>query len=568
MQIPSRPAVFCALLLTAGCSRESRTPAPSNPVESFAYSANGWTNAERSEYYHLPEGSELMPYTLLANLVSVKTGKPFLEHMERFGFVADPVGPNNPHGLPIGVTVVRSRDVKFPGVEMTGFNCAACHVAEITHRGKHLRIDGAPSLIDLQAYQVEFKESLEATLGDPRKLVSLVTAMERDRLAPDVPAAEGASSYYSDPSLKNAAGVPEARTADPAFHSVSSKAADAAAPESAGKLAFHDRLKRDVALLKARLAYVKSGRLLVDGTEPGPGRVDAFGAARNLLFPQSAMKMQSPVSFPFIWSVPDNTKTSPAETRWIHYDGNTNSILERNIGQALGMGAVFEPRTHQSTLRIGNLHRLEVLTHQLQPPAWPGDILGTVDQTKAGAGEQLFRAKCATCHQDRLYSLMEVGTDPTRANSFGQPVAGKPFPDAVAPILGALKKRAFLDDGVSAAEQATMDANPVVWRATGKYLARPLKGIWATAPYLHNGSVPTLYHLLHPEQRPAKFGLGNREFDSEKIGYQSGVQEQGTGWVFDTSKPGNSNIGHQGDAFGTTLPEDQKAALLEYLKTL
>jgi mono/diheme cytochrome c family protein len=288
-----------------------------------------------------------------------------------------------------------------------------------------------------------------------------------------------------------------------------------------------------------------------------------------LLFPQYAMKMQSPVSFPFIWNVPDNIGRKPSDFGWIHYDGNTNSILERNIGQALGMGAVFDPKTYESTLRIGNLHRLEVLTHKLHAPTWPADVLGAVDETKAQRGEQIFHEKCAGCHNNSLVAQVQVGTDPNRANSFGQPVGKTPFPDAVAPILDGLKKRSFADDGVSAAEQAEMDANPVVWRATARYLARPLNGIWATAPYLHNGSVPTLYDLLHPDQRPAKFAVGNREFDPVKIGYRSQVDTVGPNvWVYDTTLPGNSNIGHSGDAFGTLLPEEDKAALLEYLKKL
>jgi hypothetical protein len=114
-----------------------------------------------------------------------------------------------------------------------------------------------------------------------------------------------------------------------------------------------------------------------------------------------------------------------------------------------------------------------------------------------------------------------------------------------------------------------MDANPVVWRATGQYLARPLKGVWATAPYLHNGSVPTLYDLLHPDRRTARFAVGNREFDPVKIGYRDDLDATGPNvWIYDTTQPGNSNIGHSGDAFGTSLPEDQKSALLEYLKKL
>ena len=147
------------------------------------------------------------------------------------------------------------------------------------------------------------------------------------------------------------------------------------------------------------------------------------------------MKMQSPVSYPYIWSVPDNIGRKPEEFKWIHYDGDTNSILERNIGQSLGMGSVFDPVTYESTLRIGNLHQLEILTHKLQPPKWPADVLGAIDENKAQQGEQIFQQKCANCHQNRLFAQTEIGTDPNRANSFGQPVGKMPFPKAVAPIL-------------------------------------------------------------------------------------------------------------------------------------
>jgi len=509
-----------------------------------------------------------MPYDLLANLKSAKTGKPFLEDMERFGFLPDAKSSTNPYGMPVGMTVGRSRNASAKGVEMVGFSCAACHAGELTYHGKRVRIDGAPALIDLQGYQVEFQQSLDATLKDPRALLALVIAMDRTQNMPDTPSADSAGTYANDPSLQGADDGKSVPNADPSFHSVPSAVADAAQP-AAPKPGFAERMRTSIAFLKARVAHIRNGKLLLDGTEPGPGRIDAFGAARNLLFPGAAMRMQSPVSFPYIWGVPDTTQQRAAGQGqlWIHYDGNTNSILERNIGQALGMGAVFDPKTYESTLRIANLHRLEVLTHKLQPPVWPADVLGPIDQAKAQQGEVIFKDKCEGCHQDKLYALGDVGTDPMRANSFGQPVGNQPFPAAVAPILEGLKKRAFDDDGISPADQATMDANPAIWRATGKYMARPLHGIWATAPYLHNGSVPTLYHLLHADTRPAKFYVGNREFDPGKVGYHSeNAGAGGNSWVYDTTQPGNSNIGHSGEQFGTTLLEDQKAELLEYLK--
>lgn len=565
MLAPRRTLSALALVLLAACGHKARQPSAEASEAAVIYSANGWSQAERDQYYHLAEGSELMPYALLANLKSIKTGKPFLQDMERFGFLPDDAGPANPYGLPVGMTLSRSRNAGTAGMEIVGFNCAACHVGELTYQGKHVRIDGAPALVNLQGYQVEFKDSLEAALKTPQELVALIVAMEKQRNTPDTPSDDSAGKYTAEPAVQSAGNVDAAPTADSSFHSVSSAVADGT--RTAAGPTFDARLNDDIAVLKARLAYLKNGKLLLDGTEPGPGRVDAFGAARNLLFAQYAMKMQSPVSFPFIWSVPDNIGRKPADFTWIHYDGNTNSILERNIGQALGVGAVFNPKTYESTLRIGNLHQLELLTHKLLPPQWPTGVLGPVDEAQAEKGKQIFDQKCAGCHQDRIFAQMQMGTDPNRANSFGQPVGKTPFPKAVAPILDGLKKRAFADDGISPAEQAGMDANPVIWRATAQYLARPLEGVWATAPYLHNGSVPTLYDLLHPDRRPARFAVGNREFDPVKIGYRSDLDAVGPNvWVYDTTQPGNSNIGHSGEVFGTTLPEDQKSALLEYLK--
>jgi hypothetical protein len=98
------------------------------------------------------------------------------------------------------------------------------------------------------------------------------------------------------------------------------------------------------------------------------------------------------------------------------------------------------------------------------------------------------------------------------------------------------------------------------------YKGRPLNGIWATAPYLHNGSVPTLYDLLlPPKDRPAKFNVGSREFNPERVGYVIEPRPDNP-FVFDTAKDGNSNAGH--DYGNSTLTPDDRKALVEYMKTL
>ena len=108
------------------------------------------------------------------------------------------------------------------------------------------------------------------------------------------------------------------------------------------------------------------------------------------------------------------------------------------------------------------------------------------------------------------------------------------------------------------------------FRKTYGYANLPLDGLWLRAPYLHNGSVPTLHHLLEPAaQRPQTFYRGNDLIDARNVGFVwDAASDQGRSFfLFDTRVPGNSNEGHDGAAYGTTLSDADKEALLEYLKT-
>ena len=102
-----------------------------------------------------------------------------------------------------------------------------------------------------------------------------------------------------------------------------------------------------------------------------------------------------------------------------------------------------------------------------------------------------------------------------------------------------------------------------------KYKARPLDGIWATAPYLHNGSVPTLDALLRPaSQRPKSFSIGVRTFDPVRVGYLTdvpGFPRFNVNEADGTPIPGNSNAGHED---GASLSDEERSQLIEYLKTL
>jgi hypothetical protein len=131
--------------------------------------------------------------------------------------------------------------------------------------------------------------------------------------------------------------------------------------------------------------------------------------------------------------------------------------------------------------------------------------------------------------------------------------------------LAILQKMLYVAASISPWQAARFrgDRNET-WRATGKYAGRPLTATWASAPYLHNDSVPTLYDLLRPvAQRPAMFRRGGRRFDLRKVGYEE-PDPGDAAFVFDTAMSGNRNVGHE---YGADLNEDDRWALIEYLKT-
>jgi len=232
--------------------------------------------------------------------------------------------------------------------------------------------------------------------------------------------------------------------------------------------------------------------------------------------------------------------------------------------------------------------------------------LPVIDRKLASQGEALYKTQCIACHAliDRadprrkvtaiMTGIKQVGTDDTSARNLAQAkiptgiLAGAVSPrgdkygdtaTALA-VIADLVTRALAAKPI-AAVQAVANAKLHGIEKTTKqgeyepntaqnpsaelmaYKARPLNGIWASSPYLHNGSVPTLYDLLlPPAERPKKFSVGRLEFDPKKVGY---VSDGEVPFVLDTSITGNSNRGHE---YGIKLSPSERWALVEYLKTL
>ncbi len=269
-----------------------------------------------------------------------------------------------------------------------------------------------------------------------------------------------------------------------------------------------------------------------------------------------------------------NIVTRPPRFDLVHHDMDAPPwwhYAKRNTLYADG----FAPKSHRMLMQFllvkengpekfhaweEGFRDIEAWIESLEPPRWPHAI----DAALAGEGERVFRQHCAECHgtygpggsyPDRVIPIAEVGTDRVRLDSL------------------TAKERSDLND--SWFGHQGLDAAGIRGRESPEgYVAPPLDGVWASAPYFHNGSVPTLWHVLHPQARPVVWKRTPTGYDEARVGLEiEEAAEMPPGKLtsaerrrwFDTRKPGKSAAGHD---FPDVLSEADKRAVLEYLKQL
>lgn len=239
--------------------------------------------------------------------------------------------------------------------------------------------------------------------------------------------------------------------------------------------------------------------------------------------------------------------------RTMYHVGATDARSVRSIMQFM-----MHPLTLPADFRKAEPAFHDILQYLLtiEPPKYPFPI----DRGVAAKGAALFDDHCAKCHgtygekwtyPNKVVPLSEIGTDRTRYDNIG-------------PKFAAAYNASWFADG-----------KPI--QATAGYQAPPLDGVWATAPYFHNGSVPTLAGVLNSKARPAVFTrsyrTGEADYDTGKIGWKvtevlrprPGVSAFERRKVYDTTQPGRGNGGH---TYGDDLTDAERRAVIEYLKTL
>jgi mono/diheme cytochrome c family protein len=398
------------------------------------------------------------------------------EGYERIGFLYDKA----PHGRPIGTSFLPGQFARV------GLNCATCHV------GTYREDPGSPRriVVGMPANQMNLQSYLaflSACANDPRFTYDvLMPAMQK----------EGA------------------------------------------KIGWFTRLiYRWFVIGRVRDAILEGAKenAWFDARPPqGPGRVDTFNPYKVMLgFQMTEDKTVGTVDLPSIWN------QKPRRGLWLHWDGNNDSVEERNKSAAIGAGATPD------SLDLPSMTRLETWLDGLPRPPVPS---GRIDRAAIGDGERLYRAECASCHEfgaakiGQVTAIDEIGTDRERLDSFTEQLASGMN------TIGRGEPWQFKR-----------------FRKTNGYANMPLDGLWLRAPYLHNGSVPTLRALLFPEERPATFYRAYDVYDWKAGGFvSSGPDAERDGVLFDTSLRGNGNRGH---LYGTRLSKAEREQLLAYLKT-
>jgi len=545
------------------------------PVTSVVYLEQNWSPGQSVQFYFTSQGSQILPYDWFLALEQPDSQGLFRDNQNilKYRYLPQNPGPMNPDGLPVGFVAG-----KGVGRSWLGMTCAACHTAEIRYGTRAYRVDGAPTGGDVQALVTDLTRALLQTWNDPAKF---------GRFAVRVMGTNNTAANQAE--LKAQLGR----------------------------------------VINARVGYNLRNFPGYDLTQSVPSaptrytRLDAVGAIVNevyyhatlsaeLISPTAGAKTaDAPVSYPFLWDTPQHNVV-----QWLGIAKNGGPFdiltLARNVGEVLGVFANFaipeDPTLfhlgYSSSVKLAELVELENLLKTLWSPQWPGDF-PKIDQSAAAKGAQLYQTNCVSCHalidrtdpNRKITAVMnDSGTDPTAAVNFFARTgpSGKlsgvnanfvPFTAKIPPvasadtmlsnvvigvILGGYKPAPpdeLLHLSFRAAPSSALLVPAVP--AVANYKARPLDGIWATAPFLHNGSVPNLDALLRPAaQRPTSFSIGVRTFDPVRVGYLTDVP----GFPrFNVKNPdgtpitGNSNAGHE---FGATLSETERSQLLEYLKTL
>jgi mono/diheme cytochrome c family protein len=561
-------------------------------------------------------------------------------YLLRFGFIGAEKSRHNPGGLPIGFAASPFQTISGLSRKETaiGLTCAACHTGQLVHNGKRYIVEGGPAVTDLGQLTFALGAALGQTAASAKlphpldgRFERFARAVLQDRyndITRNQLADELASVLNGLVAEPNGVAVTEGFSRLDALNRIGNQvfavdtkrygnAVDVNAPVNFPHIwtaSWFDWVQYDASIMQPLVRNAG----------------EAMGVRAHVIFdaphPHGGLASNIPFN----------------NLDWIEtlLAGDRHPAKERKFG---GLHAPRWPSEFgsidQAKAAIGaklykelcvECHR-PALTPEIARGGAPGDEFWTYFKPirwrdLAGAEKETANAY----YRVMIKSQKDIGTDPaqgevlakrkvdtagtalTRTGEYG-PGLGIAAEVCVARRKGGIPEMVKVTDGAMQDYPAALgavvhmaidewargkpksetasvrdkfeDDRPNCLQAGAGYKARPLNGIWATAPFLHNGSVPTLYHLLSPVwERPKAFLLGNPGFDPVRVGIVTvepgraqrdrAYDEQGY-FILDTSKPGNRNTGHEfvdrpkvNGVIGRALSPEERSQIIEYLKTL
>ncbi len=559
------------LYIAVGISFIEGQTLQAHPQTKATWAEQGWTPEQRDFYHYTSQGVVMGKISWFMALEQEFSRRLVSDpaYLATFGFINEPASPRNPQGLPVGFAVAPNdgqTGIPIPGT--WGLTCALCHTGSINYRGNTIRIDGGQAQNQIPEFFDNFQGSMLANYYDKGKW---------DRFVGRVLGPEPTESTVNV--LRKEFG------------------------DSVEKIELSE-------FLTDTLNLYPTAELVGRGLAVGQISNKVFGFdLKELALNKNLNQFIAPTDYPTLWDI--------WKLDWVQYGGEVAQPMGRNIGEALGVGILTNfvqsvaphqpqepPHKWTTSANLPAINAIEKQLQTLRPPLWPADLLGSIHKDKAKQGQKLFDQLCVQCHGVHpiaapgdamakwavtLVPLATIGTDPQRSITWDDNVVdaskltGNPSPDLANTTEGLglvtrnTKEQAYDELGLTANERAEYDGfgRPNLLRNTGSYKAKPLDGVWSSAPYLHNGSVPNMYQLLSPVgQRPKKFWVDmNQEYDPKQLGLKTMKTQNAQ--IFDTTITGNSNAGHEFSndrkkpgVVGRFLKHDERMALIEYLKVL
>lgn len=579
-----------------------------------------WSDAESNWFYNAPQGSRLIPYEWAVHLEQPQSTARFFDaaNTRKFGFIARHPTPDNPDGLPVGFV----KDAPYDdGTEGLGVTCAACHTGILIHQKTAFLIDGAPTLGDMETLLKELAQALQATAQQDDKFARFASQIlgpdgSRDEqldLREAVRFVAKRRAGYNQRNMSQGAnprfGPGRIDAFGAIFNEVSAtflgipeNARPANAPVSFPCLwdaPQHDRVQWNGAAInrKSPLGLALFGTQDVGALGRNTGEVlGVFGSAtineHELVLPR---RYEATTNKPNLLAL-EETLTTLWSPRWPDAFGaldparvdrgaelyqahcvSCHAEIQRDDPRRQVIAQLSDVQTDPMMLRnfgrVGKTGMLERRSKTLlelgrfREEAPVAMILKHVVERVMLDPLQLKQLRSVLNSADVNTKPVNPGFESTVEITVGDKTASVSIQSSESRDgqLEIFASRATLDKIKASLGLEQEGQNSIVIdnaRAVGGYKARPLNGVWATAPYLHNGSVPTLVELLKPAaERKATFHIGSQEFDPINVGFLDDPRFP----IFDTSQIGNSNAGHE---FGAALSEAEKGDLIEYLKSL